>query len=246
MKQPHDPIAHVSGRCPTTDWSLVLAAADDRDHLGDLIERYWGPAFVYSRRSGLSSDDASEAVQSFFEVVVLGRDFVRAADEERGRFRSYLLTALRRHLIDIHRQRAGRRGDRPQTLMHADLDASTGSEHPEPHAEEAFHDQWVVSILHAALIAVERECRGSGLTRHWEAFELRILRPAIRLCEPMSLEDLVAHLDLDEEQQVSNMIQVVKRRLRRAVRDMIIDESRESGVASEELAFFLQRFGVLT
>lgn len=99
----------------TTRWSLVLAAADSdpaaaRAALADLADAYWYPLYADARRRGAAPADAADLVQGFF-AELLEKDWVASADPARGRFRAFLLTALRRHAGHEHeRERAQRRG----------------------------------------------------------------------------------------------------------------------------------------
>jgi hypothetical protein len=87
------------GRFATTRWSLVLAAShrsspEAQEALTALFEAYWYPLYGYLRGRGYSADQAQDLTQSFF-TVVLEKQVLRAADPSRGRFRSFLLTALK-------------------------------------------------------------------------------------------------------------------------------------------------------
>src|SRR2546425_1817042 len=82
----------------TTHWSVVLSAGRSdtpraRQALERLCQTYWYPLYAYVRRRGYSSEDAEDLTQAFF-ARLLSSDFFASADRERGRFRSFLLTAL--------------------------------------------------------------------------------------------------------------------------------------------------------
>src|SRR5262245_42001805 len=81
----------------TTHWSVVLAAGDSsapgtREALEKLCRAYWYPLYAYVRRQGQSIDDAQDLTQEFFRRL-LEKDYLALADRERGRFRTFLLTA---------------------------------------------------------------------------------------------------------------------------------------------------------
>lgn len=88
----------------TTHWSVVLKAAQrstpgsDRA-LEKLCHTYWFPLYSYVRRWGASPDDAKDLTQAFF-AHLLRRDFLNGVAPEKGRFRSFLLTALKHFLAD--------------------------------------------------------------------------------------------------------------------------------------------------
>lgn len=102
-------------RFATTRWSLVLAAgdvssADARAAFSALCETYWSPVYDFIRCSGRSPDDARDLTQAFF-ARVLEKNDLKTARSERGRFRSFLLTAVR-HFVSNQgdHDRAAKRG----------------------------------------------------------------------------------------------------------------------------------------
>src|SRR5215467_1901453 len=89
---------------PTTSWSLVLAAAanptpDSRASLGTLCQVYWPPVYAFIRRNGYDSDQAQDLTQAFF-AVMLEKNYLGDADRERGRFRTFLLAAVKHFLAN--------------------------------------------------------------------------------------------------------------------------------------------------
>jgi len=109
-----------------TRWSLVLAAGEEsKTALSDLITIYWYPLYAFARRRGVESHAAEDLVQGFFAVLI-EKGYLRAADRERGRFRTFLLTAFR-HYMSKEREKAAaqkRGGDR----VHLSLDFESGEE----------------------------------------------------------------------------------------------------------------------
>jgi len=87
---------HQKGRFKTTRWSLVLALREDgaREALSTLCEIYWTPVYAFIRRSGRPVEDARDLTQAFFTAVIDKGHFAKAR-QERGRFRSFLLSAVR-------------------------------------------------------------------------------------------------------------------------------------------------------
>src|SRR5437660_756639 len=99
----------------TTRWSLVAAAGQDRspqsrEALATLCQVYWYPLYAYARRHLPSAHDAQDLTQAFF-AELLEKDYLQAADPERGKFRSFLLTAFKRFLArERERDHAQKRG----------------------------------------------------------------------------------------------------------------------------------------
>src|ERR1035437_5987826 len=86
-----------------TRWTIVLAAADksegtrSRLALEELAQAYWFPLYAFVRRQGYSAHDAQDLTQEFFARLIAKR-FLAAADQARGRFRTFLLAALKHFL----------------------------------------------------------------------------------------------------------------------------------------------------
>src|SRR5262245_24282679 len=104
----------MSGRFPTTRWTLVRAARPGeptrQDALDSLLALYWRPVYFYLRRKGLDADRAQDVVQGLF-TRLLEHGFPEHVDPARGRLRGYLRTAADRFLINEHeRATAQKRG----------------------------------------------------------------------------------------------------------------------------------------
>ena len=151
----------------TTHWSLVLAArVPDADGAGaalaQLCETYWYPLYTYVRRRVADVHEAQDFTQAFF-AHLLEKQCIADADQQRGRFRSFLLTACKRFLInEWHKAHAEKRGGglRPLPLdfdsaeskySHVTIDART--------AEQIYEQQWAVALLERTL----EKLRGSSL-----------------------------------------------------------------------------------
>ena len=101
----------------STRWTVVLAAGDSRlssdrvlDALSELCRIYWRPLYLFLRREGISAEDAQDLTQGFFAELIRDRSYLRA-DREKGRFRSFLLGALKHFVADARdRERAQKRG----------------------------------------------------------------------------------------------------------------------------------------
>src|SRR5689334_9752642 len=94
----------VAVRFLTTQWSVVVragqsASAEANSALEDLCRTYWYPLYAFVRRQGHNCHDAEDLTQSFFARLLETRN-LRLADRERGRFRSFLLTALKHFLVN--------------------------------------------------------------------------------------------------------------------------------------------------
>ena len=104
-----DPSSAGGGRFTTTHWSLVLAAAGNedargREALASLCKVYWYPLYAFVRRQGHDPHDAQDLTQEFF-LRLLDKDYLGDVDRSKGKFRSFLLVALK-HFLSKHWARA--------------------------------------------------------------------------------------------------------------------------------------------
>ena len=154
-----------------TLWTLVSRARDTRSTvargaMNDLIARYWKPVYVFVRRKGADIEEAKDLTQGFF-TRVMEKDYLRAFDRTRGRFRTFLLTALQHYCANERdRERAIKRGG-GRTLS---LDFETAPEpavHETP--ERAFQRRWALETIDRALARLEGEFRKADRADHFEA-----------------------------------------------------------------------------
>ena len=95
-----------------TPWTVVLAARSDATARRAALERlctlYWAPVYHYIRRRGKSPHDAEDLTQGFF-AHVLESTLLERSDPARGRFRGYLVAALKGYLADEHERASARK-----------------------------------------------------------------------------------------------------------------------------------------
>lgn len=176
-----DPPAPGGRDFPTTHWSLVVAARPDeasrsqaRKALADLCMAYWYPLYAFVRYRGYSADEAQDLTQSFFTRIVETQGLA-SADPERGRFRSYLLGAMKHFLAnEWHRTRTRKRGG-DFTIIDLDaLDPETRyalepSEQVDPDA--GFDRKWALEIIARALSKLSAEMKDRGKGEMFEALK---------------------------------------------------------------------------
>jgi DNA-directed RNA polymerase specialized sigma24 family protein len=162
-------------RFEETAWSVVLAAGDSspraREALAELCHVYWPPIYAYLRRHGYDRQDAQDFTQSFFQHI-LENETLRRASRERGRFRNFLLGALKFCLADEHmRRRAQKRGGDLKFISIDDLEA-----------EELYHQRigrdlspdelldarWAGVLLDRTIEALRREFVANGKAEMFE------------------------------------------------------------------------------
>lgn len=156
----------------TTRWSVVLAAGGSnttnaREALGKLCQAYWYPLYAFVRRRGFSPPDAEDLTQEFF-ARFLEHSWVANADREKGRFRTFLLSALNHFLAnEWDKARAQKRGGGATLLPLEFGPAETRySREPADNAtpEQHFERRWALALLETVVhrLRLEYEQEGKG------------------------------------------------------------------------------------
>src|SRR4051812_18368423 len=157
----------------TTHWSVVLSAQDKAslkpsEALETLCRTYWYPLYAYARRAGHSPADAEDLTQSFF-ARLLEKDYLQAAAREKGRFRTFLLVALKRFLANewdrAHAQKRG--GFTSIVSIHQTQAESRFAAEPSHnlHPDVLFDRQWTLTLLERAMTRLEQEYVATGRAR---------------------------------------------------------------------------------
>ena len=165
----------VAGFQPTR-WTVVLAAAQESSPQADaalsgLCQVYWYPLYAYVRRQGHSPHDAEDLTQAFF-VKLLEKRYLAGIEREGGRFRSFMLTALKRFLAnEWDKARAAKRG-RGHTHVAIDPSSAESRYTLEPAheltPEKIYERQWAQSLLDYVLQALEQEYAAAGKGKLFE------------------------------------------------------------------------------
>jgi DNA-directed RNA polymerase specialized sigma24 family protein len=221
----------------TTQWSEIQKArtcdeARRQASVNNLMRRYWKPVYWSLRRRGYSIDDAKDLTQGFFCEIVLGRELIQQADQTKGRFRTFLLTALDRYVTSIHRKETAKKR-RPASGL-ASLETDAMPEMPaaelETSPEHTFQYAWAASILDQVLAELRQEYYSTGRAAYWEVFREKVLAPILQDSDEPALSWVCDQYSIETEKKASNMIITVKRRfaavLRRVLRQHVQSDSQ--------------------
>src|SRR5262245_10141327 len=174
-----DPDEPSRGTLPTTSWSLILSAARGSDTraksaLATLCQTYWYPLYAYMRRQGHSTTEAEDLTQGFFARLIEKRylgDFVPS----RGRFRTFLLAALRHFVANerdyAHAQRRG--GGQP--VLSLDFGDAERRFQFEPAIdltpERIYERDWALALLGRVVSRLRQEWEHSGRADQFTAMK---------------------------------------------------------------------------
>ena len=164
------PMGDGRGVFATTHWSVVVTAQDPAAQessaaLETLCRTYWYPVYAFVRRQGQSAHDAQDLTQEFF-ARLLHRDYLRAAAREKGRFRTFLIVALKRFMAnEWDRARALKRGG-GATPLSLDTSVAETRYQLEPaansDADSVYDRRWALTLLDQAMARLRQEYEADG------------------------------------------------------------------------------------
>lgn len=158
---------------PLTEWTEISRATLHGDPAGRaameaMYLRYREPVLAFIRLTRAAELEVEDAAQSFF-LHLMETSVLRRADRTQGTFRTFLLTVLKRYLVDL--QRAATALKRGGGVMPQSLEAATELAAPEGPDAQAFERQWAVSVMQAALDRVAEEVAAAHGTETWEVLK---------------------------------------------------------------------------
>jgi RNA polymerase sigma factor (sigma-70 family) len=230
----------------TTQWTRVLQARGDSDEsraaLSELCEAYYNPVLCFIRAQIRNDDQARDLTQEFFARLLKKSGFSKL-DPARGRFRSYLLAAVKHFLADMRdREAAAKRNPgQPLESIHRDTSFTTHAEFqiPDPNAaspDVEFDRKWALTLLDRALTQLAEEHKTESKSQLFEN-----LKPWLTGdIENLSQAEAARALDMNESTfKVS--VHRLRRRFRDAVKTQIAATLPEPDLAlvTDELSYLL-------
>ena len=205
----------------TTHWSLVGSAAAEGDaSLESLCQQYWQPVYVVARRAGHDVETAKDLTQGFF-AKLLEQQWLKVADQEKGRFRSFLVTALKRYMVDEWRKETAAKRGGGQEVFQIDEELAEQLEVSNSSPDALFDRHWALALLDTALARLENE---SG-----EEFLL------LKGCLTAQRGE-IDYVDLAEKMGVKEgAARVAVHRLRKRYRSVIREEVARTVMAEDEV-----------
>jgi len=207
----------------TTRWTVVLAAGRGRTPQADLAleelcRTYWYPLYAYVRRHGHTRADAEDLTQSFF-ARFLARNYLEGLRSERGKFRAFLLAALK-HFLANEWDRANRQkrsgGVTPLSLDWQSGDTRYQIDPADNLSPDKLYDRaWAVTLLERVITRLRDENAAAGKSRLFERLKpfLMVGKSAIPYAQAADA------LELTE-----GAVRVAVHRLRRRYRELLREE----------------------
>lgn len=224
------------GVFPTTRIELIRAASDPsgpraREALSSVCQAYWYPIYAYLRRVGHSHEAAEDLTQGFF-ARLLEKRYLDGFESERGRFRSYLLTALK-HFVshERDRERAQKRGGAVDILpLEATLGSAERRYRLEPHddltPDRLFERQWALAVLSQVERHLEEEELAGGRGDRFSRLKVFLVGGE----RDVRYEALAAELSTSE-----GALKVAVHRLRRRFRELLREEVARTVGSTDEV-----------
>lgn len=248
MPPPHhsQPVEWPLGNCEflSTQWSVVLRAAqtlsDDRAMraMSGLCETCWYPLYAFARRQGLDPEQARDATQGFFESI-LEKQGLRGADPAKGRFRSFLLGAMKHYLLN--ERRAAVTQKRGGGALHLSIDdhAAEGRYRLEQAdtltPELTYEKRWAEDLLERVLTRLREECDADGRAGRFEVLEVYLVESKGTL----PCAEAAALLGISEN-AVRSAIHRLRERYRAIFRDEILRTVQDESEVEDEIRHLLE------
>jgi RNA polymerase sigma-70 factor (ECF subfamily) len=230
--------ASKDGAFPVTAWSLVARAASSSPEeksaaLQSLLKRYI-PALrvrlIVEKK--LDEHRAEEILQDFVTHKILEQQLIAQADRAKGKFRTFVLTALDRFVIDCVRYEAAAKRSGPRAGPSSM--ETVAADDPEPSA--AFDVQWARDVIDQAAWRMQAQCADNGRPELWELFSCRILAPALDGSAPEAYDRIIERFGFSSPAVASNALVTAKRMFERSLRSVVGEYTSDEREIDREIA----------
>jgi len=227
----------------TTQWTRVLEArgesADAKAALSDLCAAYYQPVFAFVRRNAPDEESARDLTQEFF-TRLLERRGIEHVDPQHGRFRSYLLGAVKHFLADAreHANRMKRGSGQTPEPLEPPTDTSPGLDVADPNApspESEFDRRWALTLLDRALASLAAEQKASGSMEQFEVLKVWLTGDT----ENVSQAEAARSLGINEG-AVKVAIHRLRRQFRQSIKNEIAQTVKDRAQVEQEMKCLLE------
>ena len=224
-------------RFPSTQWELL---ARGKEAVAEVFVRYAPVLRLFLMRAyRVKPEDADDLVQGFTESRLLEQDLIAGADRKRGRFRSYLVTALRYYVANVWKKSAAeKRSPGPHKLNSLNGDESV-ADHL---SADLFDREWARQTLLFALRKMEQYCTDHGREYVWTVFRGRLLRPIFEHSDPIGYDELAAELNVVDRDKVPNVLVTGKRLFERMLTTVVGEYCDTESQVQQEIDDLLRIF----
>ena len=235
--------SRAGGSFTETHWSVVLAAKGgdtpaSREALGKLCTIYWPPLYGFIRRQGYTAEDAQDLTQEFF-TRLLAKDYLSHLRDQRGKFRSFLLTFLKHFLSDQRDKAAAQKRGGGQCFVSLDDTSFAEAAYNAQAADRAtpeqqFERQWARTVLERALGRLRREYSAEGKAALFE--RLKDIQPGEH--GTTSYAEIGAAVGMTES-AIKSAVHRLRQRHGELLRDEIAQTVSRPDEINEEIRYLL-------
>jgi RNA polymerase sigma-70 factor (ECF subfamily) len=226
----------------TTDWSVVLdAKGNDSTRANEALEKlckfYWRPLYTFIRRNGYAPADAQDLTQEFFSRL-LSKEYLRHLRDQRGKFRSFLLTFVKHFLSDERAKASAQKRGGGQAVLSLDDTTSEdqfvaeAADHLSP--DQLFERSWAQTVLNQALRRLSDEYAASGKSLLYE--KLKDVQPGQH--GALSYAQLGAEIGMTEA-AIKSALHRLRRRHREILREEIANTVTRPEDVDEEIRYLI-------
>ncbi len=216
----------------------MQAGTQARRALDELAQMYWFPLYAYSRQQGKTADEAEDLTQTFFARLI-EKNTLRDVRQEKGRFRSFLLTSFKNFVINEYKktQALKRGGGRVVYLDAMDAEHRYQQEPVTDHSPERVYEQrWAWTVLDQVMLRLRAQYEKRGQGALFDAIKGSLQGPS----DSENNAIIANHLGV-----TVGAIGVAMHRLRQRYRDMICEEIAQTvadpSLIDDELRYLFSR-----
>jgi len=203
---------------PQTRWTLIrsaqLGAGERRKALDELLCLYWKPLFFFALSRGLDREQAQDAVQGFAVQLIEKERFFERLDPEHGRLRSFLKSAFRNYLANLHEHAAAKKRGGAYRIVSLDMSAAEHrAELAAEDPERVFEREWASTMIERAMSALQQEFTEGKRSGSFELIEAFFATDS-----PSSYRELAERFSMTVP-QLKSFLHRARTRLRELVRD---------------------------
>ena len=235
---------HWGDAFPSTHWSIVFQGPGEESATRRMLERlcgrYWYPMYAYLRKRGYSSHDAQDFTQGFFAKLLEG-DGLAGADRGRGKFRSYMIGAMKHYLSQQRERASAQKRGGGSRILSIDQELAEKRFLNEPvddlSPERLFDREWALALLQEVFERLETEYRQAGKREVFETLGEFVTSTPEKGTYPVLAEKLgmnAAHVRV--------LVSRIRKRYQELLRETIADTVGSSEEIENELQFLREAF----
>ena len=204
--------------------------------LESLLRRYYRPLQAHlAWKFAMTGDAARDALQEFVQRRVLLANLLASAARDKGRFRTFLLTALDHFVVSEFRRESAAKRRPAGGLCSLDELEGVAESSGRSAGPDACVESWAEVVIEQVLELMKSECQSQGCLDRWGIFKERLLDPVLNGADAVGYEDLIARYGFRTPSEASNALITAKRMFNRLLRQVVSDYAGQGADVEEEI-----------